>query len=118
MISVQSVFSALKHQRFTLQDEKILQTEISDALNFSWIGHHREFRLDNESILDFFLPTYGIGMEVKIKGRPRSILRQCERYAAFPCVKELIVISNKSMGFPEQINGKPVYFLKLSNAWL
>lgn len=77
----------------------------------------REFHFDENNII-YFLLDGSIGMEVKIKGGKRNIFRQCERYCQFEAVKIFILITNLSMGFPEEINGKTCYVVKLGNAWL
>jgi hypothetical protein len=109
----------LKQKRFLLHDEKELQREIhSGLLEVMDPGFViKELELSPESIIDFFVYD-GIGIELKIKGSKRQIYRQCERYCQFDVIKSLILITNLSMGFPEQINGKDCYVLKLGRAWL
>ena len=59
-----------------------------------------------------------VGMEVKLKGAAMAIYKQCERYCSYPKVEELILITNRSMGFPKEINGKATYLLSLGKGWL
>jgi hypothetical protein len=68
------------------------------------------------SIIDDFR----IGIEVKLGAtQKRAIYRQCVRYCSFPqVIDELIMITNTSMGFPPEINGKSCYVLNLGKAWL
>lgn len=116
---VDEIIRALRTQRFGVQDEKQLQAEIAWFLigRFPKISVEREYHFDADNIVDFLLDG-SIGVEVKIKGAKRSIFRQCERYCQFDAVKIFILITNLSMGFPQEINGKPCYVVKLGHAWL
>jgi hypothetical protein len=102
--------------RFPLQNEKETQARIEKVFIDNKVKYEREFRLDDKNIPDFFID--GIAIEIKIKGQARKIYKQCERYCGFEQVKELILITGRSMGFPEEINGKSCYVIKLGKAWL
>lgn len=113
------IFVALQGKRLPLHDEKALQGAIWTIFQQSFDPGFiiKELSLDKDNIIDFFVYD-GIGIEVKIKGSKREIFRQCTRYCEFDEIKSLILITNLSMGFPEQINGKDCYVFKLGNAWL
>ncbi|MCK4815729.1 hypothetical protein KA005_08165 [bacterium] len=113
---INKINKALSGQRFGLSSEKVLQSEIAVALSQNGIKAESEYRFTSKDIADFFID--GIAIEVKIKGSASEIFKQCERYCQFEDVRELILITNRSMGFPEEINGKPCYVLNLGNAWL
>ncbi len=115
---IQSIMMAIKGKRFNLQDEKELQVQMHGHLNTLAMPVEREYHLDVKNIPDFFFPNHGIAVEVKIKGSARQIYAQCERYAGFAEVQTIILITNRSMGFPDQIKGKSCFFIKLGNAWL
>lgn len=119
MIEVQAIISALSGKRFTLSDEKVLQQELYDqfVLKLPGISIEREHHLNKEDIPDFLINGH-IAVEVKIKGAKKAIYNQCVRYCEHEKVKVLLLITNLSMGFPEQINNKDCYFYKLSRAWL
>lgn len=110
-----SIISVLQN-RFPLEVEKETQAAIEQKLKDSGIEYSREHKLDQENIPDFFID--GIAIEIKIKGNAKSIYKQCERYCQFQEVKSLILVTNRSMGFPKEINGKPCYFINLGKAWL
>lgn len=116
---VAQVISALKGKRLNLQDEKALQKEIYNVLAVALpqLPIAREFVLDEHSIIDFLINN-SLGIEVKIKGGKRDLYRQCERYCEFDLIEQLLLITNLSIGFPEQINGKDCYVLKLGTSWL
>lgn len=110
------LFKILSQQRFSVQNEKETQAEIADTLHRHNIKFSREHRLNEQSIPDFFID--GIVLEVKIKGNSKQIYRQCERYCQIEEVKSLILVTNRSMGFPKEINNKPCYILQLGKSWL
>ena len=111
------IIKILSSNRFPLDKEKLTQAVIeSRFFENGIVSYNREYRLDTENIPDFFID--GIAIEIKIKGNAKKIYRQCERYCKFDEVKQLILVTNKSMGFPKEINGKPCYFINLGKAWL
>ena len=113
---INQVIEILSKSRVDITNEKSAQEELHAILinrGFNFI-RHPEF--DKKNIPDFFLD--GLVIEVKLKGTPRDIYRQCERYCGFSQVQQLILYTNKSMGFPEEINQQPCYFVNLGNAYL
>lgn len=113
----QTILSLISKARLTLNNEKKLQAELKQLLSESFPGQvEDEKRLDQKNIIDFFIQ--GIGIEVKVKGTRKEIYKQCVRYAQFPEIKSIILITGVTTGFPEEINGKSCYILNLSRAWL
>lgn len=115
---IEHIFKILSKQRFCVESEKETQKQISDALTHYHVVHKREFALDKSNIIDFLIKESGVGIEVKIKGQKMAIYKQCERYCTFDEVKSLILITSKSMGMLEEINGKPIFVINISKAWL
>ncbi|MER9768948.1 hypothetical protein NKJ09_23120 [Mesorhizobium sp. M0189] len=115
-MTVQQIMALLAKLRLPLSDEKRLQAAIADEFTLADIHHEREVRLSPADVIDFM--SGQVGIEVKIKGSKRAIYHQVERYAQHDALKELILVSNVAMGFPPEINGKPVYFHNLAKAWL
>lgn len=76
----------------------------------------REVRLDADSIIDFMVGP--VGIESKLRGGKMDIFRQLERYAAFPEIEALILVTNTAMGLPKEIGGKPTFYLSLGAGWL
>jgi hypothetical protein len=114
MATAKQIFDQLAVFRFPLNDEKQLQQDIHSAL--SLYVPYREYRLDDKSIIDFIVGD--IGIEVKLSGSRRQIYQQCKRYCEFEQISSLILITNRSMGLPQLINGKKSYILNLGIAWL
>lgn len=115
---INKVLKILYSHRFPLAVEKETQAAIEQKLvDNGIIEYSREHKLDEQNIPDFFIDG-SIAVEVKIKGNAKQIYRQCERYCQFEEVKKLILVTNRSMGFPEKINGKDCYMVNLGKAWL
>ncbi len=114
---IEKVLHILSSTRFDLNREKVSQDQVADALHKHNIGFHREYRLDDNNIPDFFI-LEGIAVEVKIKGNAKNIYKQCERYCGFEVVNSLILLTNRSMGFPTDLKGKPTYLVNMGKAWL
>ena len=112
------VVSLFKRARFDLSSEQNLKDEIESIYKLYAIEYKREFRLDKLSILDFYMPHDKVAIEVKIKGRAKDIYQQCERYCQYQEVNSLILLTNKIMGLPKEINGKPVQVVSLGVGWL
>ena len=106
----------LERNRYSLNTEKQLQSEIMTSFMQERMKVSREYRLDNNNIVDFYVN--GTAIEVKIKGSARDIYKQLERYAEFESVTELILVTNKAMGLPPTIKGKPCYYVSLGKNWL
>jgi len=115
---LENILRTLRSHRFPLVIEKETQKAIEEKFSDNGIVFNREHRLDAQNIPDFFINEYGIAIEVKIKGNAKKIYKQCERYCSFDEVKGLIIVTNRSMGFPSEINGKPCYLVNLGKAWL
>lgn len=107
----------IARRRFTLADESALQREIAAELEQAGAAYEREVRLSSSDRVDFMLPG-NIAVEIKLKGQRRAVFRQCERYVAHDNVRGLILVTNLTMGFPQEINGKPCWVASLGRAWL
>jgi len=112
----QQTIRLLQSVRPSLVSEKLAQQQL--FVSVQALGFVREHRLDEKNIPDFFCQDYGIAIEVKIKGTKKAIYKQLLRYSQFEAVKILILCTNKALGLPAQIGGKPCYFIHLGKAWL
>jgi hypothetical protein len=111
-----ALLAALQGQRFDLGNEKRLQAELAARFVDQGIAHEREYRFDPQSIIDFLVGD--VGVEVKIHGGAKDIHRQCVRYCAHPQVATLLLLTNKIIGLPPLLNGKPAVVFNLGRAWL
>lgn len=125
MISAKDILAILGQHKIPVSNEKVTQLKINQILRrfessifaFEKVEFVREFRLDDKNIIDFLVNDH-IGIEVKIGGSAKDIYRQLERYTAFDQIKEIILVTSRTMGLPPTINNKPVFVLNLSKAWL
>lgn len=106
----EEVMTALRSIRPTKIGDEVhyLHGLIAEALDNARITHWREFCLGPRSRIDF-LTDRGFGIEVK-KARPNvaSALRQIQRYAADDRVTGLVLVVERAIPVPHEINGKPV----------
>lgn len=116
MSELEKIMNILMSYQFPMNTEKELQSSINSIFIENNLNISKEFYLDSNSIVDFFVN--GIAIEIKIKGSAKSIYRQCERYCSFDNVNSFILVSSKAMGFPKEINGKPCYYINISNNFL
>ncbi|OZD48615.1 hypothetical protein CH252_18990 [Rhodococcus sp. 06-1477-1B] len=121
-------------QRLTYNTEADLQLALDGVLTREKdLGHpivqfDREHRLDGHNRIDFLVtlrnglnrPHAHIGIEVKINGPLAAVQRQLERYAQFPSIDELLLVTNRAHhhGIPYTIYGKPVVLCSLIGAAL
>ena len=103
--------------RLSLASELALHSDIARVLDLAGIPFKREVHLGSKMRIDFIVAGR-IGMEVKIKGGVSDIFRQCRKYCLSPDIAALILATNRPMGLPETIEGKPAYYISLGQAWL
>lgn len=106
----------IESRRWPLSSETQLQEMFANELRAAGHAVAREVRLSPEERIDAVVGS--IGVEIKIKGQPRAIYRQCERYCMFDRLDSLVLATSISMGMPHDINGKPVLVASLSRGWV
>ena len=111
-----NLVASLSNIRFPVQDEKACQSAIEQHLQGLGVSFSREHRLNGNDIPDFF--SNGTVVEVKIKGNTKAIYKQLLRYAEHDLVREVVLVTNRSMGVPTELNGKPCYVVNMGRAWL
>lgn len=79
------------------RDEKRLHYALDRAIRaiLPEVTVQPEHALSAGDRIDYFLPQYGIGIEVKVKGSPLQVGRQLERYASHPQIKHLVLITTR-----------------------
>lgn len=108
-----SIWKALSSYRYSFQSETELQEGIEKVL-IPLIEYKREYSLGEAGRPDFFLPSIGVAIEVKIKFSRSEVLRQLHRYAKCEQIKSLILVTSRSChGVPEYLNSKRVYALNV-----
>ncbi len=110
------VIKVLERHRFILGSESTVQKQVAEALTEAAINFDREYRLDPHNRIDFMAGITGI--EVKLKGSRRAILRQVTRYCDFAVLGNLILLSSVAMGMPQAINGRRIRIVSLGASWI
>lgn len=116
MTQLDELFRLLQCYQWPLTTEAELQAALWKKLEP--LGFEREYRFDAKNRIDFYHYELMTGIEVKIKGRAPEILKQCERYCELYQMKRLILVTNRAMGFPPHLNGKPCHVIQLGRSWL
>lgn len=115
MLDIQQILLPLSKARFNLAWEKQFQDEVEQVLKDIAVPFNREYKLKPGQRIDF-LVNGSIGIECKIKGNAKQIYRQCRDYCENDIIKEFIILTNRSMGFPKELHGKPCYMIKMGKA--
>lgn len=105
--------------RYDLSNEAAVQAGIDQLLvdAFGREAVRREHRLSPFDRPDFMIG--GVAVEVKVRGaRPALIWKQLKRYAAYEAVSAVVLVTNRAMGLPASIDGKPAWYVSLGRAWL
>lgn len=99
----------IQNYRVRFGTERLLQDDVARVLWAHDVRFLREHRLDAESRIDFYLPDVRIGIECKVDGAPTEVTRQLLRYAAFPTIDGLMLVSRrKTHGVTaSELAGKP-----------
>jgi hypothetical protein len=104
----------LASYRYSFQDEKDLQDGVAAALADNQLPFTRECALSKRDRPDFFLSQLGLVIEVKIKFPRSQVLRQLFRYAEYPQVQSLLLLTCRSChGVPERMNAKPLFVVNV-----
>ena len=112
-----AVCSALLEVRAPLQQgEYDLHRLVMDTLSRQGVSFEHEVSLAPRCRIDLMCGS--VGVEIK-RGRVEraKVLRQLTRYAACERVAGLILVTEKSLGLPREIGGKPVRVVCLNRLW-
>jgi hypothetical protein len=115
---MERIIEALSQLRINpINEEYDLQKEIAKVLDEAHIMSLKECMLGPRNRVDF-LAGPGIVIEVK-KGKPckQKVIGQLIRYAAFPRIKGIILVVEKNLDIPREINGKPCVSFGLNKLW-
>lgn len=122
MSPIEQLISIIERTRVNLSSEKAAQADLAEALDKAGVTYLREVRLAPGDIIDFLIDETSagaIGIELKLNRSVKAAtFRQLERYAKSPRVRSMILATNRAMGLPALIDGKPVYLASMGRAWL
>jgi hypothetical protein len=118
--SISDVVQALKGLRVSvLQDEYQLQEAIAKQLTSAGIQFFKEHRIGPRMRLDFFIPG-GIVIEVKCgltKPNQTRLLNQLSKYSKVVSTTGFVVVVDRNVHMPPEVNGKPCVVLGLHKLW-
>jgi hypothetical protein len=110
--AAETLLAALTRYRMPVQHESDLQLTI--GLVLEGVGYdgafEREYDLGAAGRIDFYFPSWRIGLEVKVGGSAASVLRQLHRYAESPAIAVLCLVTTRvrHRDVPRSLLGKPV----------
>jgi protein gp37 len=117
MAVVGEVLDALSSAHFRFASEDELQLALATALGQAGLDVEREVRLDAQSRID--LQIGRVGIEVKVAGKPDSVLRQLKRYAESGRFDALVLVTSRVRhALPAAIDGVPLHIVQLAGAAL
>lgn len=114
-IDVEAIIKAINSFRIPCNTEKQMQDAVEKAFIKAGLNYVREYRFDSKNIVDFFVD--GVAVECKIQGSPTSINAQLLRYASFDETNEILLVTAKHMGVPNELLGKRSLILKTNKTW-
>lgn len=110
-VTARQVRDALARYRLPVSVEKAMQDAVESALRAEGLAFQREVKRGDTDRIDFLVGS--VGLELKVKGSAGDVLRQLERYAAWPDVTELVLLTSKGahLALPSAVGGKPLLVL-------
>lgn len=101
--------------RYLTGTELDLQRQLAEAMTREGITFEAEYQLGAVGRIDFYLPTWRAGMEVKVEGSPSSVLRQLHRYAGVAEFDRLVLVTRRARlgGLVGPIGSKPLHVVAL-----
>lgn len=115
-LDIDAVTAVLFGKRFPLEDEIRAQIAIHEVLRAKFGGLVEREATAPGGRVDFRVAD--IAVEIKLKGAPSAITRQCARYLDSPSFAGLVLVTAKAVALPPMIKGKPCRVVNLGAAWL
>ena len=114
-MNAEDLASLLRQYRLRRYCEKALQVSVEMVLRRENVPFAREHCFNPANRVDFWLPDFGIALEIKIKGSLTDVTLQLSRYAEFPEVGEILLLTTlrAHASVPRRINNKPVVVEKV-----
>jgi hypothetical protein len=107
--TAQELVGLLESVRFDISSESRFQDGVQRVLSEKGIAFKREVSLSGKDRVDFMVDD--IAIELKVEGGVNAILRQLQRYAQSPQVKQIILLTcrTKHSSITRILSGKPVH---------
>lgn len=109
-----AVLERVRSYRYLAGTEDELQRQIARALEQEGVTFQREYDLGAPGRIDFYLPQWNTGLEVKIGGSAAAVLRQLHRYSSAALDALVLVTRRARQGcLPDAIGAMPLHVLVL-----
>lgn len=108
-----TALEAVRSYRYVTGDEADLQAQLATALEREGVMFQREYDLgDGRGRIDFYLPRWNAGLEVKVEGSAAAVLRQLHRYSG-AALDALVLVTRRARqgGLPDAIGTMPLHVL-------
>lgn len=116
-VRLDEVLAAIRAHRFRFANERQLQVGVAIALEKAGLDPRLEVRLSPEERVDLVCDV--VGIEVKVAGTTRAVLRQLTRYAKYDEIAALVLVTTRAhYGLPATLFGKPLRIVNLMGAGL
>lgn len=104
----------VRSYRYLAGTEDELQRMLAQTLEREGITFQREYDLGATGRIDFYLPRWNAGLEVKIDGSAQAVLRQLHRYSGAALDALVLVTRRARQGtLPDAIGTMPLHVLVL-----
>jgi hypothetical protein len=114
---LRALVRVLSEYRYPIGSESDFQAGVESVLQQHEIPFVREWDLGREfGRIDFYLPQFCTGIELKVKGSPSDVARQLYRYCQSPDVAAVVLLTGRHRlaRMPASMNGKPLMSVWLS----
>lgn len=105
----------VRSYRYVAGAESDLQEQLATAMTREGVHFQREYDLGGgRGRIDFYLPAWNTGLEVKVDGSAAAVLRQLHRYSG-AALDALVLITRRARqgGLPDAIGTMPLHVLVL-----
>lgn len=111
--TVSDVVERVRSYRTLGSTEIEIQDQLARILAREGIAFEREYHCGAAGRIDFYLPAFGAGLEVKIAGSLSEVIRQLQRYAGVQEIGTLLVYTRRARHghLPERIGDVAVHVI-------
>lgn len=115
---VDLVAEAIGHHRFRYANEDMLQRGLAGALTLDGFDVRREVWIAEGCRIDLLVGR--VGVEVKVGGSARDVVRQCVRYLESDLLDGLVLVTSRVRHHLDsmEVGDKPVRVVQLAGAGL
>jgi len=105
------IFSKIRSYRINGNKESDYHAGMKRILDVANIRYVHEYILSDKDRIDFYLPDFQIGIEIKIDGSVEQVNRQMRKYADSDDIRTLFLYTtrNRHINVAPELGGKPIY---------